>query len=208
MLDSFLDENPFCVGSDCYFSAISILRKATRIAMLSYTELSSFWSHDVFKEIYHITTEKTIQYKNIEQIVSDTLSIEKTLAHPTKKSLSEPSQKKNKEKHSIKRTAISQQMLSKIVKRQKKKDHREKEHQHMKSYSTMISTKPQQDHYYIEAEKTQYTKQEDNMCCDSNECFCSGNFNSNDPFYKYVPIFYCENIYSNYYINKVIQNNN
>ena len=121
MLDSFLDENPFCVGSDCYFSAISILRKATRIAMLSYTELSSFWSHDVFKEIYHITTEKTIQYKNIEQIVSDTLSIEKTLAHPTKKSLSEPSQKKNKEKHSIKRTAISQQMLSKIVKKQKKK---------------------------------------------------------------------------------------
>ena len=84
MLDSFLDENPFCVGSDCYFSAISILRKATRIAMLSYTELSSFWSHDVFKEIYHITTEKTIQYKNIEQIVSDTLNIEKTLAHPQK----------------------------------------------------------------------------------------------------------------------------
>ena len=81
-------------------------------------------------------------------------------------------------------------MLSKIVKRQKKKDHREKEHQHMKSYSTMISTKPQQDHYYIEAEKTQYTNQEDNMCCDSNECFCSGNLIQTTHSINMYPFFF------------------
>lgn len=167
--------------------------------MLTYTEFSSFWSHDVFKEIYQINTKKIIQYKHIAQIVnqvSDNHSKEKTLAHPIKKALSEQSQNKNKS-HTIKRGAISQQMLLKIIKGHA---NREKEHQHKKSYSTMISNKPQQDHYYIN------TNEEENIYYDNNDCFCSGNFNSNAPFYKYVPNFYCENIYSNYYINKVIQN--
>lgn len=68
LLDLFIEGNPFCFGSDCYLTAISILRKAIDVS----TKESNFnkVSFDVFKEIYNINDINENQYSKISNIVN------------------------------------------------------------------------------------------------------------------------------------------
>lgn len=68
ILDRFLEENPFCLGADCYLAAISILKKAISIALSQNTCLNN--SIDVFRTIYSITELHSPKYSKIDNFVN------------------------------------------------------------------------------------------------------------------------------------------
>ena len=67
LLDLFIEGNPFCFGSDCYLTAISILRRAIDVS----TKEANFnnGTFDVFKEIYNINDINEYQYAKIGNII-------------------------------------------------------------------------------------------------------------------------------------------
>ena len=68
ILDRFLEENPFCLGADCYLAAISILKKAISIATSHNTCFAN--CVDVFRTIYSITEIDSPKYSKIDNFVN------------------------------------------------------------------------------------------------------------------------------------------
>lgn len=68
ILERFLEENPFCLGSNCYLAAISILKKAISIATSQNNCFIN--SIDVFRTIYGITELDSIKYSKIDNFVN------------------------------------------------------------------------------------------------------------------------------------------
>ena len=68
ILDRFLEENPFCLGSDCYLAAISILKKA--ISLVTSQNSCFINSIDIFRTIYSITEIDSQKYSKIDNFVN------------------------------------------------------------------------------------------------------------------------------------------